>query len=103
MTVTGWIPIGGPFGGSAATAWLVMLAGDFMKLFPLASNLLRPEVSGQWHPTVVGKSIYNFAFGLPSWGWMLPREGVLGINQVGDRLQEGLCCADTTDYRGQCM
>jgi hypothetical protein len=58
-----------------------MLAGDFLKLFPLASNLLSPQV---WHPrpTVIGKSIYKFAFGLPSWGWMLPREGVLGINQV---------------------
>jgi hypothetical protein len=78
-----------------------MLAGDFMKLFPLASNLLRPEVSGRWHPTVVGRSIYNFAFGLPSWGWMLPREGVLGINQVGVRLWEMLHCAGTTD-RLQC-
>lgn len=95
--MTGWIPIGGPFGGSAATAWLVMLAGDFMKLFPLASNLLRPEVSGKWHPTVVGKSIYNFAFGLPSWGWMLPREGVLGINQVGAGLEELLACAGITN------
>jgi hypothetical protein len=47
------------------------------------SNLLKPEVSGKWHPTAVGKSIYNFAFGLPSWGWMLPREGVLGVNHVG--------------------
>lgn len=58
-----------------------MLAGDFFKLFPLASNLLSPQV---WHPrpTVIGKSIYKFAFGLPSWGWMLPREGVLGIDQV---------------------
>lgn len=72
----------GPFGGSSATAWLVMLAGDFFKLFPLASNLLKPEVSGKWHPTVIGKSIYKFAFGLPSWGWMLPREGVLGVNHV---------------------
>lgn len=81
-TVSGWIPVGGPFGGCAATAWLTMLSGDFFKLFPLMSNLLKPKTTGGWAPTVVGKSVYKFAFGLPSWGWMLPREGVLGINQV---------------------
>jgi hypothetical protein len=27
-TVSGWVPVGGPFGGSAATPWLTMLAGD---------------------------------------------------------------------------
>lgn len=59
-----------------------MLSGDFFKLFPLASNLLKPQTTGKWKPTVVGKSVYNFAFGLPSWGWILPREGVLGVNQV---------------------
>lgn len=74
--------MGGAFGGAAATAWLTMLAGDFMKLLPWVSNLIRPETSGRWHPTVIGKSIFNFAFGLPSWGWMLPREGVLGVNHV---------------------
>jgi hypothetical protein len=59
-----------------------MLSGDFFKLLPWASNLIRPETSGKWQPTVIGKSIFNFAFGLPTWGWMLPREGVLGVNHV---------------------
>lgn len=84
--VKGWIPIGPTFGGAAATPWLTMLSGDFFKLLPVASNLLKPATTGRWKPTVIGRSVYNFAFGMPTWGWLLPRDGVLGVNSVGMRL-----------------
>lgn len=58
-----------------------MLSGDFFRLLPLGANLVQ-RAMGHLHPTSVGQSVHNFAFGLPSWGWMLPREGVLGINTV---------------------
>jgi hypothetical protein len=83
-TVGGWVPVGAAFGGSAATPWLITLSGDFFKLFPLASNLLKPSLTSTWKPTVIAKSVYKLAFGMPSWGWMLPREGVLGVNQVSE-------------------
>jgi hypothetical protein len=81
-TVRGWIPVGGTFGGAAATGYLTMLSGDFFKLLPAVSNLLPPQTTGRWHPTVIGKSIYKFAHGLPTWGWIMPRPGVLGVNPV---------------------
>lgn len=79
----GWVPVGAPFGGCAATTWLSQLSGDFYKLFPIMANaLLPPEVTSKWHPTVVGKSLYKLAFGLPTWGWMAPRPEVLGSDHV---------------------
>lgn len=80
--VRGWIPVGGPFGGCGATPWLSMLSGDFFKLFPFLSNLLPVGLTSSLKPTVVGKSVYNFAFGLPSWGFMMPRPVALGSDHV---------------------
>ncbi|GBG00634.1 phosphatidylcholine-sterol acyltransferase [Raphidocelis subcapitata] len=81
--VRGWVPVGAPFGGCAATNWISQLSGDFFKLFPIIANaLLPPEVTSKWHPTVVGKSLYKLAFGLPTWGWMAPRPEVLGRDHV---------------------
>eukprot|EP00879_Flechtneria_rotunda_P027996 GHRR01030068.1.p1 GENE.GHRR01030068.1~~GHRR01030068.1.p1 ORF type:complete len:276 (+),score=56.42 GHRR01030068.1:1219-2046(+) len=71
--IKGWVPVGGPFGGAAATAWVSLLSGDFFKLFPILSNLLPVSLTSQMPTTVVGKSVYKFAFGLPSWGFMFPR------------------------------
>lgn len=82
----GWVPVGAPFGGCAATTWLSQLSGDFFKLLPIVSNaLLPPSVTSKWHPTVVGKSIYKLAFGYPTWGWMLPRPGVFAKDHVSGR------------------
>ncbi|KAI8463527.1 MAG: Lecithin:cholesterol acyltransferase-domain-containing protein [Monoraphidium minutum] len=81
--VRGWVPVASPFGGCAATTWLSQLSGDFFKLFPIvANNLLPPAVTSKWHPTVVGKSLYKLAFGMPTWGWMSPRPEVLGKDHM---------------------
>lgn len=82
QNIRAWIPVGGPFGGAAATPWLSMLSGDFFKLLPILSNLLPASVAHKLPITVVGKSVYNFAFGLPSWGFMLPRDFTLGKDHV---------------------
>ncbi|KAF8055938.1 hypothetical protein HT031_006577 [Scenedesmus sp. PABB004] len=80
--VRGWVPVGGPFGGTGATTWMSVLCGDFFKLFPILSNLLRPAVGAKFPITVIGKSVYTFAFGLPSWTFMFPRAATLGADHV---------------------
>jgi hypothetical protein len=81
-TVKATIYVGAPFGGCAATTWLNQLSGDFFKLLPVLTNLMPASLTGKFHPTVVGTSVYRMAFGLPTWGWMLPRPSVLGKDHV---------------------